>query len=100
MIFNVFENPTININMTNDTNVSVIFYNTFKVLVNGKTVFLLSGYGQRTYSISGTYIGDSKQNSGTNFISFNLTKVNNVDFEISSNNVLIIKIIIKINYII
>lgn len=85
---NVLENPTININMTNDTNDSLTLNNAIKVLVDGKTEFILSGYTQGIYSISGTYIGDGKYNSAANFTSFNLTKVNNVNSEISSNDVL------------
>lgn len=84
--FNVFENPIINI--ANDTNDSAAaLNNTIKVLDDYKTLFILSGYDQGTYSISRVYYGDVKNSSVINFTSFNLTKANNVDSEISSNNV-------------
>lgn len=46
--------------MANDTNDKVTLNNIDKVLDDDKTVFILSGYGQGTYSISVSYIGNGK----------------------------------------
>ncbi len=74
--------------MSNDINENEALYNIVKVLDACKSVFLLSGYGQGEYSISVSYFGDEKCNSETNTILFNLTKIINMDSEISGNNVL------------